>query len=497
MSENESQYRVVARVDGCDAETFDNIGATLSRTFRLDAVEVTSKLGADGVVVCQAASYEEARVYAKRVRDMGADSLVLDPTGKIVEQTGSPQKRNRPSEPALDMRTMMGGFRAPDAEGDLELGFDHSGSPAPPPRPLEELPPLDAPDGDLISLDGDSSQGASLPALDMLPAADLPLDDTAPSAPHAAAAKSPGMFGALDQLDADNLVLLDGSTEERDDSTPLSVEYAGGAAAAPAQPEQPPSSGAPSSEGPTFGGAEGPTFGGADLGDQFAPPDSEEEALELDTDYKAPGEGVGAQGVGAQGVGAQAVGAQDDQATAEAAAEAEAPAPPTPRGEAEWIPAEDGERGPQLDSLKAKPPPQAPPAAPLARRTTGEHLKPGWRAAVARSHSPLELPVELFRFYPRLRVIVGFALALGIGAIAPTCYAGGVVDKKIQPLLLDLSTARAHGHLMVGTPGYRSPEQIEETIGGIKTRHGTYAVLMWLAVSGVIGFLWFRFIRPD
>jgi hypothetical protein len=492
MSMNESQYHVVARVEDCDAEIFENIGATLSRTFRLDPVEVANGLGGDGVVVCAASSYEEARVYAKRVRDMGADSLVVDPTGKVVEQTGSPQKRDRPpsrEEPALG-RTMMGGFKAPGAKDDVEINF---AQPEPEPEspipvrvalPSEELPPLD---GVALSLEGDSKAGVPLPPLDDTPGTDL-LDDTAPSLPPNAAVEgqqSPAMFGALDKLDADNLVLLDGSTEEREDATPMSMELAAAAGpapsapAAPAAPEQP----APSApEKP----ADAPMFGGADV-DQFAPPDAEDEALELDTDYEAPGEGVG----------------QDAQVKAETEAEAaddeedKKPAP-QPREEAEWIPAEDEERGPQLASLKSKPPPPPPSdTAPIARRSSGELRKPGWRAAVARSRSPLDLPVELFRYYPRLRIIVGFALALGLGAIAPTCYAGSVVDEKIQPLLVDLSTAKAHGHLMVGTPGYRSPDQIEESIGGIKTRHCTYAVLMWLAVSGVIGFLWFRFIRPD
>ena len=121
----------------------------------------------------------------------------------------------------------------------------------------------------------------------------------------------------------------------------------------------------------------------------------------------------------------------------------------------------------------------------------------GWRSALRRSRSPLELPVELFRFYPRLRILVGFFLAFALGSIVPNWYAGSVVENKVAPLLLDLSTARAHGNLLSGTPGYRTPEQIQQAIDGVKTRHSFYTFVMWLGFSGVFGFLWFRFLRPD
>jgi hypothetical protein len=176
------------------------------------------------------------------------------------------------------------------------------------------------------------------------------------------------------------------------------------------------------------------------------------------------------------------------------AAEAQAASPADADGDVEWEPAE-GEAGPSLVPPRAPPPPmRAATSAITAEKTV---TAPGWRGAIQRSRSPLELPRELAREYPRLRIIIGFALVVALGAIGPTCYASSVLDKKVQPLLVDLSTAKAHGQLMMGLPGYRSPEQVQAEIDSITSRHATYAFLMWLVVSGALGFLWFRFVRAE
>jgi len=396
-------FRVIARAPGRDAEIYERVGAALGRTFKLDATEVATSLADDGVVVCEVPTFEEARVYANRVREMGADSLVLNPAGKVVEQTGSPRARN--SEPALD-QTMLGGFQAP-----------------------AQAPPAIAarPEEDLISLD-DTAPSFSAPA-------------PAPTAAPAPAADTGGGF-SLDQLDENSLVLLDGSTEEH---TP------------------PPREAAPAGDG-----AAGMM--------EFAPP-AEDEVLELDDSASSHSHSLG-------------VGASSEKLP-----EAEPPGYEPPEeeqqeeeGEVEWVPADDGEAGPSLAPERPLPPR---PTAPVALREQAR----GWRGAVQRSRSPLELPRELARVFPRLRIIIGFVLAMGLGTIAPTCYSSSVLDSRVQPLLVDLSTARAHGQLLMGLPSYRSPEQLEEQISSIKTRHGIYAFLMWLAISGGLGFVWFHFVR--
>ena len=72
-----------------------------------------------------------------------------------------------------------------------------------------------------------------------------------------------------------------------------------------------------------------------------------------------------------------------------------------------------------------------------------------------------------------------------------------MLDKKVQPLLVDLSTAKAHGQLLMGLPHYRSPEQIQGEIDSLTSRHAAFAFIMWLLISGGLGFLWFRFVRAD
>ncbi len=92
----------------------------------------------------------------------------------------------------------------------------------------------------------------------------------------------------------------------------------------------------------------------------------------------------------------------------------------------------------------------------------------------------------------RLRILIGFLLALGLGAIGPTCYSSSVITKRITPQLEDLSTVKAHGHILAHMPNYRSAEEIESTISSIKIRYGIFTILMWICISGIVGLLWFR-----
>lgn len=436
MSEN--QYRVIARAPDRDEETYDKVGTALSRTFQLDVTEVAIALGTDGVEVCRVASFEEGRVYAKRVRDLGADSLVVDPTGKVVEQTGSP--RSRASDELG--RTMMGGFQAPADEGwsapdddAIDIGFVGKEGSASAPTPVVPPPRVEE---DLISLD-DSGGRSALP--DLVPEG-APSPPAAPPPAAAPPAAAPA-FGGFDNLGDDALVMLDGSADE---------------------PEPPP----PQME---MKREDGTT-------NDFAPP-AEDEVLELDEAPRTHKAGVSSMDPDAAS-GGPVPEAEEAPPAQEAASAADV----------EWEPAE-GEAGPSLAPVVSPPPPVQ------AQRTAETRVPPrGWRGAIRRSHSPLELPRELAREFPRIRIIVGFVLALALGSIAPTCYSS-VLEKRAQPLLVDLSTAKAHGQLLMGLPHYRSPEQIQEEIDSLTSRHAAYGFIMWLLISGGLGFLWFRFVRAD
>jgi hypothetical protein len=406
MSE-EKKFSVIARAKDRDEATFDQIGAALSRLFKLEVTEVAQVLGGEGAVVCRADRFEEARIWAHRVRECGADSLVLDDGGRVVEQQGARRTRGPQSASKAADQTLMGGFHSSDEEP-LEIGFKPSSATAA----------------------SEGSRARSETPLELL-------DEDAPADPPGAPAAAAGAgLDGLGSLDADNLVLLDGSVEEH--------------AASPAVPA-----------------------GVSASVPEFAPP-AEDESLELDDSFKQHKPGV---------------------ATLAPELAAEPAAADEPEQEMDWEPVEgEGEPGPALgqDIVRPKPPP----APASGARISGEHARVGGaRIAQRRTGSPLELLADFAAKWPRLRIVIGFALALGLGAIAPTCYSQGVYDSQIQPLLVDLSTAKAHGQLLVGTPGYRSPEEIDEDISRVQARYGVYAFFLWLIPGGVLGFLWFHFTR--
>jgi hypothetical protein len=84
-------------------------------------------------------------------------------------------------------------------------------------------------------------------------------------------------------------------------------------------------------------------------------------------------------------------------------------------------------------------------------------------------------------------------LALGLGSIVPACHARSVLSSRVTPQLEDLSTAKAHGHILSHLPNYRSPAEIEAEISSIKTRGKVLSFALWLLLGGGLGFAWFRF----
>jgi hypothetical protein len=135
---------------------------------------------------------------------------------------------------------------------------------------------------------------------------------------------------------------------------------------------------------------------------------------------------------------------------------------------------------------------EAAPSAPQPRRgiASGSALR---RPSV----SLLDTARDYLAAWPRLRILIGFTLALGLGAVVPTCYSESVYTERIKPLLKDLSTAKAHGHLMKGSEGYRSPAEITRQIDSVKTRYGIYAFLMWMLIAGGLGFGWYYLTRES
>lgn len=176
---------------------------------------------------------------------------------------------------------------------------------------------------------------------------------------------------------------------------------------------------------------------------------------------------------------------------------------PSASGSDAFAPPDDGEPL-SLAAPRAAPPPAAPAApAPSAPPSVDPYealppLPAAARPAMRRSAQRTELPGFLLfggrlRRSPRLRIIAGFLLALGLGAILPAWRASTVMAAQIEPARQQLSYVTAHGHLLAGQRGYRSPEEIMQYIAGVKRRNATYGVFMWIGCGGLLGFLWFRF----
>jgi hypothetical protein len=490
-----STYQVIAEVSAQDPGTIDRIQRTLSLTFNIDLAAQRAQLRQGGVTLCQVATLEEARKRAQQARDAGADFRIVASDGRVVlEGAGRASTTRAPSIPAPQaarQSTQLGGYQPanavppplstdrtdPLAQTQPSSGAKPAAIPAPGVSTLPGAKPA-SPSGPAGSLSGAGrrtiptkpgvpsfaaaaprpSSPATGPAAAWKPDTasqagdDLDfLDQSGQAAPRGSTSPEPK---ALDELNADDLVLLDG-TSDASPAPPRTgpASMAGHGKPSPPPPAKPAAPAPPPPKAPEVAQL---------FGDEaFAPPAGEDEALELDEQVAVR--------------------------PSEPPAPEDAPPPDAP-------PVEDDAPLQELVQQRAAPPPPEPAAAPAA----APRPRPPRERRVPLPSFFSEPPARLlfggwFRQSPRLRIVVGFALALGLGSILPTCHAGSVVSKRIKPQLEDLSTSKAHGPLIAHLPNYRSPGQIEQDISDIKTRHGIYCVVIWLICSSLLGFAWFRY----
>lgn len=434
-------FQILARAPGRDAKELGRVGTRLGKTFAVAVQQEALQSG--GVLVYQAGNIDEAQSVAERVRELGADAVIVDPEGQVIgvkevelsflasEQEARSSTAPSTPPPAAQDKTLMGGWgdqgSAAVDEGDaVDIGYAQT-------------------------MFGPGQQ-SSAPTE---PAAEGPgVDDTAPSEPEQAAEPDGGPAQAetimgLDSLDADSLVMLDGSQEEEEEEAPARGDPS-------LDLEEPISS--------------------AKTADDFAPP-ADDEILELDNDSQTHQLGVAA--------------VDHETFTVAEAGEPEVASDDT-AGEMDYIPADEAEAA----EPSPGPPPPEQPAGPRSSGQMTATSRAALRTALRQKHTPLHFLSDLFRERPRLRIVIGFVLALGLGSIVPTCYAQSVVKESFHPLLVDLSTAKAHGQLLRGQPNYRTPEDIEDQISSMQTRYGFYSFFFWLVIGGGVGFAWFRFTRP-
>ena len=98
-----------------------------------------------------------------------------------------------------------------------------------------------------------------------------------------------------------------------------------------------------------------------------------------------------------------------------------------------------------------------------------------------------------FRDRPRLRIVVGFLLALGLGSVVPAVHASGAFKEQVKPMLVELSTARANEQRATKAPNVPSSRSVEEKINNRKTENFAYTLAIWLGCFAGIAVLWFRF----
>lgn len=98
-----------------------------------------------------------------------------------------------------------------------------------------------------------------------------------------------------------------------------------------------------------------------------------------------------------------------------------------------------------------------------------------------------------FRQRPRLRIVVGFLLALGLGGVVPAVHASTAYKEQVKPLLVDLATSRANESRQNRAPGVPSVREMEEKINKHRMESFSYTLAIWLGCFAALSVLWFKF----
>lgn len=532
-------YQVVAATPGRDKATVLRLVDAIGARFSVDLGSLIEALSETGVGVASAGSLAEARAMGADLITMGADYRVLDEQGEEVDAGDVKALVVESRKPSTGHRTMMGGFSAPEL---MEMaaskrkaeaaGFEHADGGFADRNSSVAEGAMDlgaAGKAGELELDGPggfaherATIGAGAVDLGAAKAREIEFDDG-------------GGFAAADARIAEGALGL-GAAKEReiefDDgggfAAPDSIVGVGavGLGAAAAQPE-----GEIELDGP--GGFADQRSTIADGAVEVA---VAEQNLELDGPggYSAPAKGFDLDALDMdalvmldgssdkhsavsakpsssskspspvkskarvvdessflppeQAGGVESPLELDDTQAVSPSKSPTRPPPPASASELEWMPADNAAAAPSTGA------PSMGATSTSATDAAPEARPPRPRRAPVRSvpSGPLLLGGKL-RSRPLARVAVGFVLALGLSSLLPMCHARSVRNERIEPLRVDLSTAKAHGSLLASTPGYRTPAQIESSIDSIRTRHGIATVMMWSALAALLLFLWFRF----
>ncbi len=471
------QLRVIVRAPDSGQVPLEQLHSTLAQTFNIPMALSPIELKGTGICLKRTTSHEEASMVAQQARSLGFVAKVLNEDGQIVEETNDAVGRTligvgpsgpmpirgqgqEPSQPNEDQ-----GYDSDDEEQLMAEVFQGV-------RKSSSLPILNT----TASQSGANPPGA--PAVKFTEDPNQPVAQAKPS-PEPLKPSVPKTELSADEvsrklqsLDAESLVLIDGTSEEdaltqtpaRHPATKPLPEQTGGTGPIPKQrgdgyspaggtgpiPKQGPSGNFQPSPRPTY---PGPMF---------------EDKIELDEGQRkfSPGVHGYAQGA-AEPLSDSSLGNPErvsEQGT-------------WPAGESsldypnEVRSAEEKEGGP--------------------RESTGVHYRTK-NTALRKQQTAFSRLSAFFYTHPRLRILLGFLFAVGLGSLAPTCYSKAVMDSEFQPVLTDLSTVKAHGYVYSPSGVEKNASQVEDELGKLQFRYGMKAFLMWFAISALLGYAWLR-----
>jgi hypothetical protein len=518
------EFQVIAEIQGQNLAGLDGIIKKLSQAFAVDFASRSEQLRRGGIPVYAARTLQDAKDRAQMVRELGADCRILDPQGRIVYESSAFPSFN-PASPKEFAKTRMGGFNAPssepkpniksmganivdrhvstptnvESEKSPELAVSETilgtGNQIPTP-PISNHAHHKSPSSLSLNKAPQSPSHVALPTqsqnmeeLDFLPPNNTDPSPFSPSvqanAPQSkpdhssAIAFNQGITGGkeavralldLDHLNSEDLMLLDGSLEEDKKS-----------------------SAAPTAQG--------------SIDSAYYNPPLEEDSLNLDVpsvlfERNRPSDVYPA----IRPTNSSSPPPPNRIDSLPKIADANSYLLTSPPEEAPTIqdqprswtdPALISTSAPPLSSQNKMSDRTHSSTYPAVSAPSNLFSRPKEKVAGAALFSQ-QVPQWLllngwFHQRPRLRLIIGFALALGLGSIVPTIYAHSAFKSRIYPALEDLSTAKAHGAQLSQLPNYRSPEEIQEAIGDIKWRYGIYTFTLWLIATSILGFIWFKF----
>ena len=476
-----------------------------------------------GVCIHSSSDLAEAKGIARRTRKVGAEVMVLDQNDAVLADSRQrakgrptnltqPPVESRPTQPPVESRptqppaesrptqppvepTPREVIPTPDTGSALEIVAEKEARPAPsysPPSSIGGIAPsdVDSPSGDILESNAasaymapeDAGEAAPKPAEpghamtttpvpifgpppDAEPAGREPRDSSpaprpqprqaeepARTPPPAAEAPQEGLSGSfnLDDLQVDELISLDGGLKR---------------------------SGKGEAEGPATA--------------QFKSPYKPDEDEELQLDHKPlPGQDEFADAPSGSDLLPEEAFEDDPSFPGGLDPKDVFPEEPSSAG---------ARRGPGSKPAARRPTGSAPrPQSPLSAATSeaasraADIAADGAGAVMDGAQGVVARLQDLFEGRQRIRLLLGFAVAVGVGGIFPVYHANSSFNTFFHPIMQELSNAKAHEKRGDELSEERKPAAVQKVLGSLKMRYFAFTACLWLPMPGYLAFNWFR-----